>query len=481
MSMPTGSSDSGPTGATPYVLAADFEEGAAGTSPGLNHPITGTTIVPINEWHHAAATYGAGTWRLYLDGNLEATLAVNQPPRSDTVQGAGLGTMIPVSSFGPPVGRFQGVLDEARVWDHARTGADILASKNAELTSGSGLVARWGLDEGTSTLVGDSIATAANGTVTGSGYSWVVPPPSVPGAPTIGTATAGDASAIVSWSAPASNGGSAITGYVVTPYIGASAQTTTTVGNVTSTSVTGLTNGTAYTFRVAAINAVGAGGQSANSNPVTPVAGDAALDLGSAGAYVTFGDPASSISPSSRSRPGSSGPGPASRARPARRGITNFVPLLTHGAPRPRIRMSTPTRILGINTDGQRDRGRLRSHRRPAPTGSERSDQRHDDHHQQRVASRRRHLRMGPPGRLTSTAISRRATTTSLHPRSDSVQHAALGAMIQSRRPRPDRRSLPGCTRRSPGLGSSPARSRDSRFQELRAHLGNRTWSRDGV
>ena len=96
-------------------------------------------------------------------------------------------------------------------------------------------------------------------------------PETVPGAPTSPVATAGDASASVSWTAPASDGGSVVTGYVVTPYIGAVAQTPVIFSSTETTQdVTGLTNGTAYTFKVAAINAVGTGSQSAASNSVTP-------------------------------------------------------------------------------------------------------------------------------------------------------------------------------------------------------------------
>jgi hypothetical protein len=87
------------------------------------------------------------------------------------------------------------------------------------------------------------------------------------------TATAGNQSAAVSWTAP-SDGGSAITGYTVTPYAGATAQTPKTVTG-TSTNVTGLTNGTSYTFKVKATNDVGTGPDSAASNAVTPVAGAA--------------------------------------------------------------------------------------------------------------------------------------------------------------------------------------------------------------
>ncbi|MFP5041802.1 autotransporter-associated beta strand repeat-containing protein [Parasediminibacterium sp. JCM 36343] len=89
----------------------------------------------------------------------------------------------------------------------------------------------------------------------------------VPGAPTIGTATAGNAQASVTFTAPGSTGGSAITSYTVT----ASSGGFTGTGASSPITVTGLTNGTAYTFTVTATNAVGTSTASAASNSVTPV------------------------------------------------------------------------------------------------------------------------------------------------------------------------------------------------------------------
>ena len=121
---------------------------------------------------------------------------------------------------------------------------------------------------------GDSYSftvTAINGVGTGpgSGVSNAVTPDTVPGIPAIGTATAGDASATVTWTAPTSNG-SPITNYDVTIYVDGTPEATVTIGNVNSDTVSGLTNGTAYTFAVSAINAVGEGLLSSNSNAVTP-------------------------------------------------------------------------------------------------------------------------------------------------------------------------------------------------------------------
>ncbi len=111
--------------------------------------------------------------------------------------------------------------------------------------------------------------TATNAVGTGPASSpstGVIPEAGVPGSPTGVTATAGDASATVSWTAP-DDGGSPITGYTVTSSPGAFTCTSTTT---TSCTVDGLTNGTSYTFTVTATNDSGTGSPSAQSNAVVP-------------------------------------------------------------------------------------------------------------------------------------------------------------------------------------------------------------------
>ncbi len=113
---------------------------------------------------------------------------------------------------------------------------------------------------------------ATTGTAAANYIAEWTPPVSVPGAPTSVTATAADAQASVSWTAPASNGGATIDSYTVTSSPGANTCTTTGSPAGASCTVSGLTNGTSYTFSVTATNTVGTGPASAASSGVTPAA-----------------------------------------------------------------------------------------------------------------------------------------------------------------------------------------------------------------
>lgn len=105
---------------------------------------------------------------------------------------------------------------------------------------------------------------------------------SEPVAPAAPTASPGDGQVSLSWNAPSDDGGSAVTGYRVQQSsdqgvsygdaAGGCAPITTQNATTTTCNATGLTNGTAYQFRIAAINGIGAGTYSAASLPATPAA-----------------------------------------------------------------------------------------------------------------------------------------------------------------------------------------------------------------
>lgn len=117
-------------------------------------------------------------------------------------------------------------------------------------------------------------ATNASGTTTtsvrtitvGASPAPPVPPtPAPPSAPTSVVASAGNAQASIAWSPPMSPGSFPVTSYQVTASPGGQSCLTAS----TSCTITGLTNGTTYTFGVVALNGAG-WGTSGTSNPVTP-------------------------------------------------------------------------------------------------------------------------------------------------------------------------------------------------------------------
>lgn len=146
------------------VVGADFEDAATGK----NHPVYGKTAIALGEWHHVAVSYDGDTWRIYVDGRLDAESKADATPRADSTQHFAIGAAL--DSKGTPAGALHGAVDEVRVWKRARTEAEISTSMYAALAAGEpDLVSRWALDESEGTAK-DS-AGAADGALEGATFA----------------------------------------------------------------------------------------------------------------------------------------------------------------------------------------------------------------------------------------------------------------------------------------------------------------------
>lgn len=158
-----------------------------------------------------------------------------------------------------------------------------------------------GLTNGTSY---DFRVAAKNSRGTGD-YSAPITPvwgATVPGAPLSPTSTAGNTQVVVSWAAPASNGGTPITDYIIEYRTGSASWSTFADGTSTArtATVTGLTNGTSYEFRVTAVNANGPGSASSTTTatPSAPSSGGGGSEPAPAPASTPTSSPSASPTPS---------------------------------------------------------------------------------------------------------------------------------------------------------------------------------------
>jgi len=255
-------------------LVADFEDMATGG----NHPVSGQTVVSQNAWHHAVASYDGAYWRLYLDGVLDAKVAVGAEPRADSIQHAALATAM--TSTGVAAGFLQGVIDEARIWNYARSGSQIRAARNSEIASAAGLIGRFGLNEGSGATVTNS-AGAANGTAVGS-PSWVAgydfPADATAPVSPAGLAAMPEAGSItLSWTA---NGEADVAGYDVYRSTSSPVDTSGTplnggdLAQGTSYTDSGVALGTTYHYVLVAVDSSDNRSGASDEASATPQPGD---------------------------------------------------------------------------------------------------------------------------------------------------------------------------------------------------------------
>src|ERR1019366_8871759 len=249
--------------------------------------ITGYKVIPYNVTTSTGAATVASTSGATITGltsgddytfRVVATNAVGDSAASDpstailvaTVPGAPtgvVGTKVSTTSasvsWTAPASDGGSVITGYKVIPYnvtTSTGAATVAS-----TSGATITGLTSGDDYTFRVV----ATNAVGDSAASDPSTAILVATVPGAPTgvVGTKVS-TTSASVSWTAPASDGGSVITGYKVIPYNVTTSTGAATVASTSGATITGLTSGDDYTFRVVATNAVG---DSAASDPSTAI------------------------------------------------------------------------------------------------------------------------------------------------------------------------------------------------------------------
>jgi len=240
-------------GLTPITLT--FPLSASTTAQTFSIAPTATGTITLSEFANGATT--SPTFLASTTLQYQSNITTPSAPYGKPVATAGNTTA--TVSFSAPAS-----IGGSPVTSYTITSSPDNISTTTTVTSG----VVTGLSNGTPYTF-TVTATNAAGTGPASSLSNQVTPIGLPGAPTISSVTAGNAQAAVTFSAAASNG-SPITGYIV-----ASIPSDGTDSNASSTAlthiVTGLVNGTPYTFTVTATNAVGTGNASIASSPaVTP-------------------------------------------------------------------------------------------------------------------------------------------------------------------------------------------------------------------
>jgi gliding motility-associated-like protein len=124
--------------------------------------VNATSSIPINEWHHIAGVFDGSTLKIYIDGLLNNSIAAsgNITPSSVTAIKVAIGAMY---TYNSPTNFFNGSIDEARVWNVARTASQISQNFSSSLQGNeTGLVAYYDFNHGIAGGNNASINTVIN-------------------------------------------------------------------------------------------------------------------------------------------------------------------------------------------------------------------------------------------------------------------------------------------------------------------------------
>ena len=237
-----------------------------GTSASTSASVTGLTNGTGYYFRVAAVTvFGSGVW-----SSVYGPITPRTVPGAPTAVTGAFGDKQITTSWAAPASNGGSVITDYVVEFSADNGSNWITVTRTASTTTSQLVS--GLANGVSYIFRVAAVNAV-GTSGWSVSSSGVTPRTLPTAPTSLAGVYGNASAALSWSAPADDGGASISSYAI--QFSSNAGTTwtsftNTASANTAVTVTGLTNGTTYVFRVAAINSVGTGAWSATSTSVVP-------------------------------------------------------------------------------------------------------------------------------------------------------------------------------------------------------------------
>jgi hypothetical protein len=131
-----------------------------GLDPGGVHTaLLSNAIISLNQWYHVAATWDSAYMRIYINGEIEDSMAVTGPIQ-------GFDTDMHIGDWNTCSDRrgVKGTIDEARVWNVARTKSQLRETMYSELTgSETGLFAYYKFNDGSGQTAIDSSPNSYDG------------------------------------------------------------------------------------------------------------------------------------------------------------------------------------------------------------------------------------------------------------------------------------------------------------------------------